>query len=239
MPAPLKIPAAVTNIADHGRQTYTVILEPGKRIPKFKPGQFLHFALDDYDPSSHWPDSRVFSIASSPTRPDSIRVTYTVKGVFTARMANELQTGSEVWLKFPYGDFVLEDDYRNEMVLIAGGTGFTPFASFAEYLADKDIGISLRIAYGAANPSLLIFRDLIEATANKLPGLRRKYFCEEGAFGDIIPGRIGLDQVLTMIDDPYNTIYYLSGPKLMVEKFRRELRARKIIEELIRIDAWE
>lgn len=239
MSAPMKIPAEVTSIVDHGRQTYTLTMEPGKQIPKFRPGQFLHLALDDYDPSSHWPDSRVFSIASSPTRPENIRVTYTVKGVFTARMANELFVGSEVWLKFPYGEFVLEDDYRNEMVLIAGGTGFTPFASFAEYLADMDIGLHLRIAYGTANPQLLIYQDLIEETAKILPLVRRKYFCEDGASGDIIKGKIILSQVFGMIDDPYSAVYYLSGPKLMVEKFRRELRTRKIIEELIRIDAWE
>ena len=37
---------------------------PNGRAPRFRPGQFLHLALDAYDPSGFWPDSRVFSIAS-------------------------------------------------------------------------------------------------------------------------------------------------------------------------------
>ena len=235
----MKIPAVVREIINHGRQTYTLIAEPERRLPKFRPGQFLHLALDEYDPSSHWPDSRVFSIASSPERPENLRITYTVKGVFTARMANELQTGSDIWLKLPYGYFVLEDDFRNEVALIAGGTGFTPFASFLEYLTDKGIDLKLRIAYGAADPSLLIFRNIIEDAARSLPDLRRLYFSEMIGSNDVIHGVIDLERLWQSLDAPYSAIFYLSGPKLMVEAFRKQLRERRVIEELIKIDAWE
>jgi len=34
----------------------------------------------------------------------SLKITYSVKGVFTKRMASELFMGKEVWLKLPYGD---------------------------------------------------------------------------------------------------------------------------------------
>jgi ferredoxin-NADP reductase len=61
-----KIPCMVRDIADHGERVYTVVLEPSSAVPRFKPGQFLHLALDPYDGSGFWPESRVFSIASSP-----------------------------------------------------------------------------------------------------------------------------------------------------------------------------
>ena len=35
-------------------------------VTPFKPGQFLHLALDAFEPGGFWPESRVFSIASAP-----------------------------------------------------------------------------------------------------------------------------------------------------------------------------
>ena len=61
-----KIACAVAKVTDHGERVYTVELETATPVPRFTPGQFLHLALDDYEPGGFWPESRVFSIASSP-----------------------------------------------------------------------------------------------------------------------------------------------------------------------------
>ena len=68
MPTPVKLPATVQEIITHGDDVFSLRLAPQRQIPPYLPGQFLHLALDAYDPSSHWPESRVFSIATSPTR---------------------------------------------------------------------------------------------------------------------------------------------------------------------------
>ena len=59
-----KIPCAVRDVTDHGERVYTVELEPSLAVPHFKPGQFLHLALDPYQPGGFWPESRVFSVGS-------------------------------------------------------------------------------------------------------------------------------------------------------------------------------
>jgi ferredoxin-NADP reductase len=61
-----KIPCVVRDVTDHGEHVCTVELEPAIQVPHFKPGQFLHLAIDAYDGAGFWPESRVFSIASSP-----------------------------------------------------------------------------------------------------------------------------------------------------------------------------
>ena len=66
MATPQKIRCQVQQITAHGDHVYTVDLTPERPVPRFRPGQFLHLTLDDYDPSGFWPESRVFSIASSP-----------------------------------------------------------------------------------------------------------------------------------------------------------------------------
>ena len=61
-----RIPCVVDALEDHGERVYTVLLRPGVPVPRFNPGQFLHLALDPYEPGGFWPESRVFSIASPP-----------------------------------------------------------------------------------------------------------------------------------------------------------------------------
>jgi len=88
----------VLSVTDHGEHVYTVDLEPSMHVPYFTPGQFLHLALDPYEPDGFWPDSRVFSIASSPDERSLLSITYAVKGAFTTRMERDLTVGSTAWV---------------------------------------------------------------------------------------------------------------------------------------------
>jgi len=49
MATPQKLRCLVNKITDHGDHVYTVDLAPERPVPRFKPGQFLHLTLDDYD----------------------------------------------------------------------------------------------------------------------------------------------------------------------------------------------
>ena len=122
MPVTQKLRCVVEQVVAHGERVYTVALRPERQVPRFRAGQFLHLALDCYDSGGFWPDSRVFSIASSPAQRDLVRITYSVHGRFTARMESDLAEGREVWIKMPYGDFVIEGP--RDIVLFAGGTFF-------------------------------------------------------------------------------------------------------------------
>src|SRR5262245_43052696 len=153
MPAAQKLNCVVEQIVSHGEHVYTVMLRPDVRVPRFRAGQFLHLALDPYAPTEFWPDSRVFSIASSPTHRDALRITYSVQGTYSRRMEQELATGRRVWVKMPYGDFVI--DRAREAVLFAGGTGITAFTAFLEDLG-PDSHVPVRLAYGARTDRLLI-----------------------------------------------------------------------------------
>ena len=136
MPVAQKLACTVERITAHGDRVYTVALRPERQVPRFRAGQFLHLALDGYDPSGFWPESRVFSIASASTERESLRITYAVHGRYTARMERDLSEGRSVWIKMPYGDFVIEND--RDVVLFAGGTGITGFTAFLESLTPDD-----------------------------------------------------------------------------------------------------
>src|SRR5579864_3378287 len=117
MPVTQKLGCVVERVVAHGEHVYTLALRPERPVPRFRAGQFLHLALDPYDPSGFWPESRVFSIASSPCERDEIRLSYAVHGRFTQRMEREAVEGREIWIKLPYGEFIIES--RGDIVLFA------------------------------------------------------------------------------------------------------------------------
>jgi ferredoxin-NADP reductase len=245
MPVTQKLGCVVERVVAHGEHVYTLALRPERQVPRFRAGQFLHLALDPYDPGGFWPESRVFSIASPPAQRDTVRITYAVHGRFTSRMECDLVEGRQVWIKMPYGEFVV--DGRASVMLFAGGTGITAFTAFLEGLAPAEHQ-SVTLAYGARTNSLLIYRDVVERCAQRLPSLDVSYFVEDGGERDppaldgrvrSNPGRVSVAAVWPRLRHPLDTTYYISGPPPMLRTIGQELRARDISPEAIHIDAWE
>ncbi len=233
---PQKIRCEVVDLVDHGEHVYSVFLKPDSPAPRFSAGQFLHLALDSFNPGDFWPESRAFSIASAPTNRNLLRITYAVKGQFTTRMESELHPGCQVWIKLPYGDFIV--DSENDVCLLAGGTGVTAFTAFLGGLA-SDYPHSVYVFYGARNPELLIYRSLIESAAERCANLKSYFLVEEGDVPESVKGRINLDVVWQRIPDPLSVIYYLSGPPVMLKALSDALENRGIPRTQIAIDAWE
>ena len=239
-----KLACRVERIINHGERVYTVALRPERRAPRFHAGQFLHLALDPYDPTRFWPESRVFSIASSPAERDLLRISYSVRGRFTARMEGDLVEGRQVWIKMPYGEFVV--DSRRDVVLYAGGTGISAFTAFLEGLA-PDAPQTVTLAYGARTSGLLICRDIVDRCAKTVPSLDVLYFVEDASRVDVPDagrfstqvGRVSVAAAWPRLVRPLEATHYISGPPAMLQTIRQDLRARGVPSEAIRIDAWE
>jgi len=248
MAIPVKIQATLIKIQKHGADTYTLYFQPHKKLPRFKMGQFLHLALDDYDPQGgFWPTSRIFSIASGPASAELV-IVYSVKGLFTKRMQAELCEGKVLWLKLPYGDFIIDAHIGQDesVVLIAGGTGFSPFVS---WLADKAAQASPRktlLFYGVRQPGMLLFQDIISLCKQTMPGFKLHLFVEENlqnAPVEITPhclaGRLSFDFIYETTRQLEQPVYFLSGPPVMLKAFKEQLQAAGVHENKIKIDEWE
>jgi ferredoxin-NADP reductase len=232
---PRKIRCVVAAITNHGGRVYTVELTPATPVPNFHPGQFLHLTVDDYDPSSFWPESRVFSIASSPRERSRLRICYAVKGRYTTKMEATLRVGSTVWIKLPYGEFVIDD--HQPAVLLAGGTGISAFTAFIEALTPANQQ-PVTLVYGARTPDLLLFKDMILAQRAAVPNFDVIFFAEQpdATVPACLPGRISLDAVWGRLAEP---VFYLSGPPVMLATLTADLKAHGVAPERIRTDAWE
>jgi len=243
MSVPQKLSCVVERIVEHGDHVYSLVLRPERLVPRFRAGQFLHLALDPYDPSSFWPDSRAFSIASSARVRDCLKITYAVNGRFTARLEREAAEGRRLWVKMPFGDFVI--DGAGEVALFAGGTGITAFSAFLEDL-DTVAGPRVTLAYGARTADLLVYGPLVGRCAERVSRFQAVSFVEHGASSDKdtwgLParaGRLSAGAIWDRIDQPMETVYYIAGPPQMLADVKNELLGRRVPPEMIRIDNWE
>ena len=239
MSTPQKLRCQVKNVVAHGERVYTLELVPDVfPVPRFKPGQFFHLALDPYDPTGFWPDSRVFSIASSPREREKIQFTYSVRGRYTARMEQEIVAGRQVWVKMPYGEFFV--DVSHPVVLFAGGTGITAFTAFLHDLVDSPPH-PVTVFYGARQKDLLVYRPLVDRCIQNLTGFQAFYFLEhlEQTAPNELPGQISIASIWQHVPDPTNSNFYLSGPPPMLKALSTQLRDLGVMGQSIHIDAWE
>jgi ferredoxin-NADP reductase len=233
-----KLLCEVDQVISHGESVYTVDLRPEHTLPRVRPGQFLHLALDSYDPGSDWPDSRPFSIASS--KAQKLRISYAVRGDFTSRMESELKAGARVWVKLPYGEFVVHQ--AESVVLFAGGTGITAFTAFLEEIEDRPAE-QITLFYGARCLELLLYRQLIDRAAGNHPQFTAWYFLErppsDPAAIQAQIGQLAVAAAWPNISRPSTAHYYLSGPPAMLSSLTQQLERAQIDPGKIHLDAWE
>ncbi len=247
MANPIKIQSTVKGITQYGDGVYSVTLLPSKRLPKFKAGQFLHLTVDPYDPQGGWwPESRVFSIASH-SSDENVVIVYSVKGKYTTKMRDELSIGKEVWLKFPYGDFTVQSSLaeNSDAILVAGGTGVSPYMPFIKKELQNFSNQKVKCIYGVRKPEHILFSDTFEAALTEMAHFSLDLFIEQSCDDICIKGArqftgiISLDHILSSSKSLTNTVFFLSGPPMMIKTFKAGLIEKGISAERIKIDEWE
>jgi len=247
MANPVKISSTVRTIEKYGDGVYKVVLNPSKKLPRFKAGQFLHLTIDPYDPQGGWwPESRVFSIASHPSD-DDVAIVYSVKGKYTSKMQDLLSPGKEVWLKMPYGDFNVQSvlSGNQDVILVAGGTGVSPYIPFVKKEMSAFPERNVKLVYGIRKIEHLLFKDVFEKAVQDSLKFTMDLFVEQTGIPKLINGAvqfegiIPLDYLYDISKEYIKPIYFLSGPPKMINYFKISLIEKGIDSNNIKIDAWE
>jgi NAD(P)H-flavin reductase len=243
MAAIRKIPVSVKEIISYSDNVKLFRLLPKRRGIQFKAGQFLHLAIEPYDPSFNWPESRVFSIANSPTRVETVDILVSKIGEFTEELFNNVKVDDELWIKLPYGIFNFDESMDHDTVLIAGGTGVSPYISFLQYAIDKNLNPAIHLNYGVRSNDLIIIEDLIKEAASKLNNFNYKLFVEQPDDDiqglNIIKGQLQVKEIVADSLKLNKPMFYLSGPPAMIMAFDEELKKQGVSQQQIKYDKWE
>ena len=145
-------------------------------------------------------------------------------------MERELAPGAHVWVKLPYGEFVV--DATTDAVLFAGGTGVTAFTAFLQSLV-PDVATRILLFYGARTRKLFVYGPLAQACAREVPSLTCNLICEEAQ------GRLEVNAAWPAIASLHDPVFYLSGPPPMLDALTKQLVERDVSPVRIMTDAWE
>src|SRR3989344_4312135 len=130
---------------------------------RFYPGQFMMASFIG-DPEIKY--GRAYSIASSPENRKFLEFALDKVAKFTEKMF-ALEPGAVMKFKGRYGKFYFSEEMKDDIVLIAGGTGITPLIGIMRYCADRKLGNKLKLIYSVKHPESIVYRREFENLKNK------------------------------------------------------------------------
>lgn len=208
-----KLVAIAQNTAD--TKTYTFETE---RPLYFRAGQYLTLGCKVGKSEV----SRPYAISSSPKEALSCRVSLTVKkcGFFSGYLFDSAAVGDSFVLGDPSGEFCYEPVKDvDHVVVIAGGSGITPFYSMAQAVADGTNRHKLTIFYGARTESDLIFKKELDTLVSDK--VKVVYVLSDEKKEGYESGFIGAELLQKYVSGDYTVM--MCGPQAMYAFADKEL----------------
>ena len=202
---------------------HTFVFEPSEPI-SWQPGQYMHYVLEHPDADDRGTE-RWFTIASPPYE-KNIQITTRIadKSSSFKKALLAMKIGDSIDADGPKGQFILkEGDYHH--ILIAGGIGITPYHSMLAQLAHDNKPANADLLY-ANNDDNFVFDDQLASWAAKDPTLKIHKFVDK---------HIETEDFKPYLADA-NAIYYLSGPRAMVESYESLLPSLGVSKENVLTD---
>ncbi|WP_312915867.1 ferredoxin--NADP reductase [Stenotrophomonas sp.] len=203
---------------------YQFVRDDGQPLD-FLPGQFIQVHFDYADGTA---TKRSYSLATihdralGPGEAVEIAVSFVPGGAATA-LFEGMALGDHVSGSGPFGRFCLQPgDHNARYLLIATGTGVTPYRSMLPQLrtAMQERGVEVVLLQGARSPGELLYSDDFHAFAAANPGFRYMPCLSrelpENPHPDVRQGYVQ-QQLAEIAPDPARDIAYLCGNPDMVD----------------------
>lgn len=160
---------------DENCKSFTFVPDPSRgtaQLAFFKAGSYLSVFLEINGARL----TRPYSISSSPQEALEGKYVLTIKrvpgGIASNYMLDHWKVGDPVTVTGPLGEFVYLPIRDGRTVIgVAGGSGITPFHSFAKAIVDGDEDFNLILLYGSRTEKDILFRedfDALEKASGKI-----------------------------------------------------------------------
>ena len=208
---------------------YSLVIKPNKHWLGFNAGQFLELTVEK---DGAWV-SRYFSISSSPayfekTGLIEISIRIQENGHITPWLPQVLKIGGVLNLSQAQGEFCLKPTLKPAL-MIAGGSGITPFRSMLQQMAQNGQGSStpITLMYYARSSEHFLFRQELQAFERQVPKLDVQFIDTDDA------GFFSAEHLLNYCPDFGLRDIYICGPSPMILHARKVLQVQKVNDEQI------
>jgi 3-ketosteroid 9alpha-monooxygenase subunit B len=204
----------------------------------FRPGQFV--TVSDPDDPARPPRKKAYSISSSPLEAGRFDVTVRNAGDFGMRFY-AFPAGKVLTVIPPRGRFTLDEPVVDDLLLVSGGSGVTPFRGFVRFLRARGHARPVTVVSSARTPEDLVFDAEFRRHAAEAPWFRYVPTVTRLAEGAAFDGRRGrIDEALlrSFVRDPAATTLYACGPDPLVDAALAIGVALKIPDAKRRKEKW-
>lgn len=204
---------------------YTFIFEPNKEVG-WQPGQYLHYELPHPGTDDRGIE-RWFTISAPPYEKQIMLTTRfdTERSSSFKKALRKLEPGQKIKAGEPRGDFLLQPD-ASRHILIAGGIGVTPYHSMLLQLDHDTKPINVDLLYANRDENFVFDDEFAKLAAKHSEFKIRKFVGDE---------RIVENDLKPYLKDE-NAIFYVSGPRPMVEVYQHLLEDLEVNPECIKTD---
>ncbi|MET0863527.1 MAG: FAD-dependent oxidoreductase [Nakamurella sp.] len=200
---------------------------------KFRPGQYMELTVPHSRADSRG-IRRVFSISSADSRTHTISFGIKIPadgGSSFKRTFADLAPGSRIQATTVGGDFVLPEDPKEPLLLIAGGIGITPFISHLAECSDPAAPRDVVLVYAVADPEEIPYLDVLAAARIPVVLIAPRSPRNLPQRWESVTGRLTGEVLNDRVPDIADRHAYVSGPPALVSDLAavlRGLKAKKI-----------
>jgi ferredoxin-NADP reductase len=203
---------------------------------RFLPGQWVDLSIE-VDGTTQ---TSGYSITTSPIHQGEIELAIKSSARHpVARWVHEhARVGDRVRVSQGQGPFVYLPEMSDNVVLIGGGVGVTPLLSIFRHVRDAALSTRAHLLYSVSDSREILFRDELESAARMHDNLHVSFTVTQpdvhwhGLTGRVDPVK------LHALDVPDDTLYYLCGPKGMVEDMSTLLHDLGVPMSRIIFEKW-
>jgi ferredoxin-NADP reductase len=200
------------------------IFDPEESL-NWQPGQYLHYVLEHDNPDERGTE-RWFTIATAPYE-KNIMITTRFDGERQSsfkQALHNMQPGDEIEADGPKGQFTLQEGEHHH-IFIAGGIGITPFRAMIMQLAHDSAEKRIDLLY-ANRDDKFVFADEFKQVQESNSQFKLLEFTDK---------RIEEQDLAEYLKDK-SAIYYLSGPRSMVEAYEKLLSEKGVEKTAVMTD---
>ncbi len=231
------LPCRVARLEKLATDVMRVFLRlPTSQTFNFIPGQYIDILMKDGQ-------RRSFSIANLPQQTGEegleLHIRHVPGGHFTPKVFNAMRERDLLRFEGPFGTYFLQSEAHQPMIMIAGGTGFSPIKGLVQQALGDNPAQRIHLFWGARDAQDLYLNDLAARWAREHENFAYTPVLSE-AGDDDWRGASGWvhEAVLAAYDHFDDFDVYASGPPVMIDAVREGMSARGMRRERFFFDSF-
>ena len=220
----------------HDTKSFYLIPKDGSKVFDYKPGHFVNCTIVGKEDIGR----RSFSIASSPDEKE-LMLTIKLVGNFT-HVLFEMEEGGLIEILGPLGlPYIRDESITDEIVMISGGSGITPFRSLMRYYIVNNIQNPMCLILSNKTKGDIYYKEDLTEFCNKKENLRIVHFITQEDVGEsesFCSQKINDDKFKEILIEPENKLYLLCGPPGLITCAIEILTRMNIPMNKIKTESW-